>query len=95
MKQGLKHLVFSAVMIIAGLTCIMFYGVYTQRMIYQESTRDMLAVYEQVNKTFYMFAQRNWNILSNWADELEKLSHEEEKRREQRGKRYAAVERIH
>lgn len=78
MKQGLKHLVFSAVMIIAVLTCIMFYGVYTQRMIYQESTRDMLAVYEQVNKTFYMFAQRNWNILSNWADELEKLSHEEE-----------------
>lgn len=78
MKQGLKHLVFSAVMIIAGLTCIVIYGVYTQRMIYQESTRDVLAVYEQVNKTFTMFAQRNWNILSNWADELEKLSHEEE-----------------
>ena len=52
MKQGLKHLVFSAAMIIAVLTCIVFYGVYTQRMIYQESARDMLAVYEQVNKTF-------------------------------------------
>ena len=78
MKQGLKHIAFSAVMIAAILTCILFYGAYTQRMIDQESTRDMLAVYEQVNKTFNMFAQRNWNILSNWADELEKLSHEEE-----------------
>lgn len=78
MKQGLKHIAFSAVMIAAVLTCILFYGAYTQRMIDQESTRDMLAVYEQVNKTFNMFAQRNWNILSNWADELEKLSHEEE-----------------
>ena len=28
----------------------------------------MLETYEQVNKTFTMFAQRNWNVLMDWGE---------------------------
>lgn len=50
---------------------IVGYLVYVQRQFYRESTQNLLETYEQVNKTFTMFAQRNWNVLSEWGSSLQ------------------------
>lgn len=47
------------------------YLFYVQRQFYVESTQDLQATYEQVTKTFSMFAQRNWNVLKEWGKNLE------------------------
>lgn len=50
---------------------IMMYLVYVQRQFYRESTENLLETYEQVDKTFTMFAQRNWNVLGEWGKNLQ------------------------
>lgn len=49
------------------------YNVYMSRQIYNEGTSNVKASYSQVNRTFNMFAQRNWNVLSDWNVYLTKL----------------------
>ena len=46
------------------------YGLYMRQQFYNESTDNLLETYEQVNKTFTMFAQRNWNVLGEWGKSL-------------------------
>jgi hypothetical protein len=43
------------------------------RQIYNEGTSNVKASYSQVNQTFNMFAQRNWNVLSDWNVYLTKI----------------------
>ena len=43
------------------------------RQIYNEGTSNIKASYSQVNQTFNMFAQRNWNVLSDWNVYLTKI----------------------
>lgn len=43
------------------------------RQIYNEGTSNIKASYSQVNRTFNMFAQRNWNVLSDWNVYLTKV----------------------
>ena len=54
----------------AMLVSIFAYRFYTQKQIYQESTTNLLSTYGQSAKTFTMFAQRNWNILTDWDSYL-------------------------
>ena len=49
------------------------YNVYMSRQIYNEGTSNIKASYSQVNQNFNMFAQRNWNVLSDWNVYLTKI----------------------
>lgn len=77
MDQKKKNILLAAVLVVVMLLGITVYSRYTQRQIYHESTQNLLATYSQVSKTFMMFAQRNWNILEIWTDDLVQLAQEE------------------
>ena len=70
MKQKRKNILLIAGMLLAMLVSIFAYRFYTQKQIYQESTANLLSTYGQSAKTFTMFAQRNWNILTDWDSYL-------------------------
>ena len=66
-----RKFVISAVLVVAlVLGCLLGYSDYIQQQIYQEGTENLLETYEQVDKTVMMFAQRNWNVLSDWGSYL-------------------------
>ena len=66
MKKKRKNILLIAGMLLVLLAGILVYSAYTQEQIYQESTANLLSTYGQSAKTFTMFAQRNWNILTDW-----------------------------
>lgn len=66
MKKKRKNILLIAGMLLVLLVGILAYSAYTQKEIYQESTANLLSTYGQSAKTFTMFAQRNWNILTDW-----------------------------
>ena len=74
MKQKRKNILLIAGMLLALLVGILVYTDYTQKQIYQESTANLLSTYGQSAKTFTMFAQRNWNILTDWDSYLGTLA---------------------
>ena len=74
MNQKKKNIVLAVVLVAVMLLSIVGYSSYTQQQIYYESTQNLLSTYGQVSKTFTMFAQRNWNILTDWASYLEYIS---------------------
>lgn len=73
MKQKQKNILLVVGMLLLMLVSIVVYSSYTQRQIYYESTENLLSTYSQVTKTFTMFAQRNWNILTDWASYLQSI----------------------
>lgn len=73
MKKKRKNILLIAGMLLALLVGILAYSAYTQKQIYQESTANLLSTYGQSAKTFTMFAQRNWNILTDWDGYLDAL----------------------
>ena len=77
MKQKPKNIALAVVLLVVMLLSIAGYSRYTQRQIYYESTENLLSTYGQVTKTFNMFAQRNWNILEVWSNDLVQLAKEE------------------
>ena len=74
MKQKQKNILLIAGMLLVMLVSIFVYSFYTQKQIYQESTANLLSTYGQSAKTFTMFAQRNWNILTDWDSYLGTLA---------------------
>lgn len=70
MNKKRKNILLIAGMLLALLVGILVYTDYTQEQIYQESTGNLLSTYGQSAKTFTMFAQRNWNILTDWDSYL-------------------------
>ena len=74
MKKKRKNILLIAGMLLALLVGILAYTDYTQEQIYQESTANLLSTYGQSAKTFTMFAQRNWNILTDWDSYLGALA---------------------
>ena len=42
-----------------------YHGFMAQK-IYDENTENLISTYEQMGKTFELFAQRNWNVLADW-----------------------------
>ena len=74
MKKKQKNILLIAGMLLVLLVGILAYSAYTQKQIYQESTANLLSTYGQSAKTFTMFAQRNWNILTDWDGYLGALA---------------------
>ena len=74
MKKKRINILLIAGMLLALLVGILIYSAYTQKQIYQESTANLLSTYGQSAKTFTMFAQRNWNILTDWDSYLGTLA---------------------
>ena len=71
MKKKRKNILLTVGLLLVG---ILVYADYTQKQIYQESTANLLSTYGQSAKTFTMFAQRNWNILTDWDSYLSALA---------------------
>ncbi len=86
MKQWRKNILLGAGLILVMGLNIVAYSRYTQSQIYHESTQNLLSTYGQVSKTVTMFAQRNWNILEIWSEDLAQL--EEETNTEAKWRRY-------
>ena len=68
--------------IIILIVVVLLFGIYQYRTfiqteIYQENSEHLLATYEQVNRTFTLFTQRNWNVLSDWDEYLQCISDSE------------------
>ena len=73
MKKKRKNILLTVGLLLALLVGILVYTDYTQEQIYRESTANLLSTYGQSAKTFTMFAQRNWNILTDWDSYLDAL----------------------
>ena len=74
MKKKRKNILLTVGLLLVLLVGILVYADYTQKQIYQESTANLLSTYGQSAKTFTMFAQRNWNILTDWDSYLSALA---------------------
>ena len=74
MRKNKEKVLLSMALVLLMTVSIFFYALYIRQQIYYEGTRAMLETYEQVNKTFTMFAQRNWNILTDWDSYLGALA---------------------
>ena len=64
------------------IVAVLLFGIYQYRTfiqteIYQENSEHLLATYEQVNRTFTLFTQHNWNVLSDWDEYLQYISDSE------------------
>lgn len=74
MENKRKNILLIAGMLLVMLVSIFVYSFYMQKQIYQESTANLFSTYGQSAKTFTMFAQRNWNILTDWDSYLRALA---------------------
>ena len=72
--KGLTLIILIVVVLLFG---IYQYRTFIQTEIYQENSEHLLATYEQVNRTFTLFTQRNWNVLSDWDEYLQCISDSE------------------
>lgn len=70
MRKKWKYFLISAALLAIIFVSIERYDNYIGQKFYQESTQGLLATYEQLDKTFMMFAQRNWNALEDWGNYL-------------------------
>ena len=72
----------SSIALLTALLAIVFaagigvYSNYIGMQIYQESSNHLLESYAQISKTFTLFVQRNWVVLSQW-DSLMKNAQED------------------
>lgn len=72
MQRSKERTVWSILLAVILVVSLGGYLAYVQRQFYDESTQNLLETYEQVDKTFTMFAQRNWNVLGEWGKTLER-----------------------
>ena len=77
MNKICKFLTIIILIVVVLLFGIYQYRTFIQTEIYQENSEHLLATYEQVNRTFTLFTQRNWNVLSDWDEYLQCISDSE------------------
>ena len=80
MRKKWKYFLISAALLAIIFVSIERYDNYIGQKFYQESTQGLLATYEQLDKTFMMFAQRNWNALEDWGNYLNYCVEEQDKK---------------
>lgn len=80
MRKKWKYFLISAALLAIIFVSIERYDNYIGQKFYQESTQGLLSTYEQLDKTFLMFAQRNWNALEDWCDYLNYCVEEQDKK---------------
>lgn len=78
MLQTKKLLALAVVLAALISVATIAYQNYIQDEIYQESADHLLETYGQVAKTFTLFAQRNWNVLSDWESDLQSIAEEKD-----------------
>lgn len=81
MKAKQKNLSAVVLLVLLVIGCLLQYNDYIHRQIYYESTQNLLETYEQVDKTILMFAQRNWNVLSDWGSYLHEITEDKDIRK--------------
>ena len=70
----------SSIALLTALLAIVFaagigvYSNYIGMQIYQESSNHLLESYAQISKTFTLFVQRNWTVLSQWDSRMKTLT---------------------
>lgn len=74
MKKSKNIILLTITIIAISLFGINLYHNYIQQEIYEKNSDHLLATYEQVNRTFMLFSQRNWNVLSDWNGNLQYIS---------------------
>ena len=77
MRKNKEKVFLSTALVLLMTVSIFFYALYIRQQIYYEGTQAMLETYEQVNKTFTMFAQRNWNVLMDWGSYMRNMANPE------------------
>ena len=80
MRKKWKYFLISAALLTIISVSIERYDNYIGQKVYQESTQGLFATYEQLDKTFLMFAQRNWNALEDWRNYLNYYAEEQDKK---------------
>lgn len=80
MRKKRKYFLISAALLAIIFVSIERYNNYIGQKFYQESTQGLLSTYEQLDKTFLMFAQRNWNALEDWGSYLNYRLEEQDKK---------------
>lgn len=76
MKKRSRIALLTALLTIVFAAGIGVYSNYIGMQIYQESSNHLLESYAQISKTFTLFVQRNWAVLSQW-DSLMKNAKED------------------
>ena len=79
-RKKWKHFLISAALLTIIFVSIERYNNYIGQKVYQESTQGLFATYEQLDKTFLMFVQRNWNALEDWGNYLNYCVEEQDKK---------------
>lgn len=79
-RKKWKHFLISAALLTIISVSIECYDNYIGQKVYQESTQGLFATYEQLDNTFLMFAQRNWNALEDWCNYLNYCAEEQDKK---------------
>ena len=74
MGKNCKTLSLMLAIVTVLLSGIFLYRYYIQQALYKENSAHLLATYTQVNRTFTLFAQRNWNVLSDWDANLQYIT---------------------
>lgn len=74
----------SSIALLTALLAIVFaagigvYSNYIGMQIYQESSNHLLESYAQISKTFTLFVQRNWTVLSQWDSLMSSVQTDED-----------------
>lgn len=79
-RKKWKYFLISAALLTIIFVSIERYDNYIGQKVYQESTQGLFATYEQLDKTFLMFVQRNWNALEDWCNYLNYCAEEQDKK---------------
>lgn len=79
-RKKWKYFLISAALLTIIFVSIERYNNYIGQKFYKESTQGLFATYEQLDKTFLMFAQRNWNALEDWCNYLNYCVEEQDKK---------------
>ena len=68
MKKRPSIVLLTALLAVVFAAGIGVYSSYIGMKIYQESSDHLLESFSQISKTFTLFVQRNWTVLSQWND---------------------------
>ena len=78
MKKRSSIALLTALLAIVFAAGISVYSNYIGMQIYQESSNHLLESYAQISKTFTLFVQRNWTVLSQWDSLMSNVQTDED-----------------
>ncbi len=73
-----KNIIFTIGIIVFLFLCFFSYQLYIQKTFYDIGSETLLSTYEQIDNSFSLFTQRNWNLLSAWDTYLASIKNPNE-----------------